>query len=111
MSDDRNPKDPPDDSGSNPNLSNPDRLKEAAAKEPSLGPACLVLAILALAAFCSVCGIASWFVFSDQYPFAEKGITQQLIPWVESSQLAADDKASIVKQLNDLVPLLQARDR
>jgi hypothetical protein len=68
-------------------------------KEPSMGPACLVISILALAVFCAFCGIGSWVMFSDQYPLAEKGITQQLIPWVETSQLAADDKASIVRQL------------
>ncbi len=79
-------------------------------KEPSLGPACLVVAILTLAVFSSVCGISSWFIFSDQYPYAEKGITQQLIPWVETSQLAAEDKQSIIQQLNALVPVLQARE-
>lgn len=79
-------------------------------KEPSLGPACLVLAILALAVFCSVCGIGSWFMFNDQYPFAEKSIRQQLIPWVESSQLATADKKSIIAQLYALIPKLQARE-
>ena len=49
-------------------------------------------------------------MFSDQYPFAEKGITQQLIPWVETSQLAAEDKASIIQQLKALVPKLQTRE-
>lgn len=80
------------------------------AGEPSLGPACLVVAILFLAAFAAVCGIGSWFVFSDQYPYAEKGITKQLIPWVQTSQLAEEDKRSITNQLNDLIPLLQARE-
>ncbi len=79
-------------------------------KEQSLGPACLVVSILGLAAFCAVCGIGSWFVFSDQYPYAEKGITKQLIPWVETSQLAESDKSSIIAQLNALVPKLQTRE-
>lgn len=81
-----------------------------AVKEPSLGPACLVVSILGLAVFCAVCGIGSWFIFSDQYPYAEKGITKQLIPWVETSQLDEADKRSIVQQLNALIPLLQARE-
>ncbi len=80
------------------------------AKEPSLGPACLVVSILLLASFCAVCGIGSWFMFSDQYPYAEKGITQQLIPWVETSQLAEEDKRSIVRQLTALLPTLQSRE-
>lgn len=78
-------------------------------REPSLGPACLVVAILTLAVLSAVCGIGSWFMFSDQYPFAIKGITQQLIPWVATSQLHEADKRSITRQLKDLVPILEAR--
>lgn len=76
-------------------------------QEPSLGPACLVIAILSLATFCAVCAFGSWFTFSDQYPLAEKGITQQLIPWVETSQLAETDRDAIVQELNDLIPMLR----
>ncbi len=79
-------------------------------KEQSLGPACLVISILLLAAFFAVCGIGSWFMFSDQYPLAEKGISQQLIPWVEESQLAERDKRSIIQQLSALLPKLQSRE-
>ena len=82
---------------------------EASHKEPSLGPACMVVAILLMATFFAVGGIGSWLVFSDQYPLAEKGITQQLIPWVETSQLAAEDKRSIVAQLEALLPTLRDR--
>ncbi len=78
-------------------------------KEPSLGPACLVIVILGLASFAAFCAFGSWIMFSDQYPYAEKGISQQLIPWVQQSQLAAADKESIVQQLNALIPKLQQR--
>ena len=78
-------------------------------KEPSLGPACLVLVILSLALFCAICAFGSWFMFSDQYPYAIKGIQQQLIPWVESSQLAEDDQQRIIARLNALLPVLQER--
>lgn len=80
------------------------------AKEPSLGPACLVVAILLLASFLAIGGFLSWFVFSDQYPLAVRGISQQLIPWVETSQLAEADKRSIIRQLEALLPRLQARE-
>jgi hypothetical protein len=83
--------------------------KNAEHKEPSLGPACLVICILGLAAVCAFCGIGSWFMFYDQYPMAEDGIREQLIPWVKQSQLATEDKDSIVKQLNDLIPKLQQK--
>lgn len=75
-----------------------------------MGPACLVVAILTMALFFAVCGFASWWKFSDQHALAEKGITQQLIPWVERSQLASEDKRSIVNQLNALIPKLQAQE-
>ncbi|QDV21943.1 hypothetical protein [Aureliella helgolandensis] len=78
-------------------------------QEPSIGPACLVVVILTLAVFCSVCAFGSWFMFSDQYPLAERGVDEQLIPWVETSQLAAEDKNSIVDQLHDIVAMLHDR--
>lgn len=78
-------------------------------KEPSLGPACLVVAILMLATVCIVCAFGSFFTFSDQYPLAEKGIEQQLIPWVEQSQLAAADKEVILIKLDEVLPLLRQR--
>jgi hypothetical protein len=77
--------------------------------EPSLGPACLVISILSLAVFSSVCAFGSWIVFSDQYPLAEKAITKQLIPWVETSQLAKSDKQSILNQLHELAPVVAER--
>ncbi len=72
-------------------------------KEPSLGPACLVVVILALAGAAAACGIGSWFVFRDQAALAVKAIEKQLVPWVEASQLSPADKASIVGQLDELV--------
>ncbi len=83
--------------------------KENPTSEPSLGPACLVVSILGLAAFSAVCGIGSWFVFSNQPDLAIKSIDKQLIPWVESSQLAPNDKQSVVAQLEELVVQLESR--
>lgn len=78
-------------------------------KEPSLGPACLVIVILMLATFCIVCAFGSWFMFSDQYPLAEKGIERQLMPWIEQSQLSTADKQQIQEQLQDLLPQIRQR--
>lgn len=77
--------------------------------EPSLGPACMVVSILSLAAFSALCGLGSWFVFSNQYPIAVKSIEKQLIPWVEGSQLTQDDKTSIVSQLESVIGKLEAQ--
>lgn len=78
-------------------------------KEPSLGPACLVVAILSLAVLSSVCAFGSWFMFSDQYPLAVRSINEQLIPWVQTSQLSPGDQAQIVGELQRLLPRLEAR--
>ena len=101
------PKSEPEDSGKvdNPNLESSDPAAEL--KEPSLGPACLVITILGLALICIVCGFGSWFMFRDQYPLAKKGITVQLIPWIETSQLSDEDKASITAQLEALIPKIE----
>lgn len=78
-------------------------------KEPSLAPACLVIVILSLAVFCSVCGIGSWFMFSDQYPLAVKSINTQLIPWIESSQLSGEDQEQIIAELNTVLKKVEDR--
>jgi hypothetical protein len=80
---------------------------EKAQGEPSLGPACLVVTILSLAAFTAICGIASWFVFANQPELAKKAIEKTLVPWVEKSQLSPADKESIVNQLEGLVVRLE----
>lgn len=75
--------------------------------EPSLGPACLVVTILSLAAFTAVCGIGSWFVFANQPKLAKKAIEKTLVPWIEGSQLSPLDKESIVNQLGSVVVRLE----
>lgn len=79
-------------------------------KEPSLGPACLVVAILSLAVFFAVCAFGSWIMFADQYQYAAPAITEQLIPWVEQSSLATSDKESILLQLEELVPKVRNKE-
>lgn len=79
-------------------------------KEPSLGPACLVVAILSLAVFFAVCAFGSWIMFADQYQYAEPAIAEQLIPWVEQSSLAAPDKESILLQLEELLPKIRNKE-
>lgn len=72
-------------------------------KEPSLGPACLVVAILCLAGGSAICAFASFFLFGNQPPIAIKAIEKQLIPWIENSHLAPADKESIIEQLDGLI--------
>lgn len=77
--------------------------------EPSMGPACLVIVILMLAAGCAFCAFGSFFFFSDQAALAEKGVTRQLIPWVEQSNLRPDDKRQILESLRDTVEQVRQR--
>jgi hypothetical protein len=77
--------------------------------EPSMGPACLVIVILMLAAGSAFCAFSSFFMFSDQHKLAERGITEALMPWIEQSQLAPQDKREILASLEDL--LVQVRSR
>jgi len=79
-------------------------------KEPSLGPACLVVAILSLAIFFAVCAFGSWIMFADQYQYAAPAIDEQLIPWVEQSSLAMADKESILLQLEELIPKIRNKE-
>ena len=79
-------------------------------KEPSLGPACLVVAILSLAVFFAVCAFGSWFMFADQYQYAEPAIKEQLIPYVEQSSLATEDRESILRQLEALLPKIRNKE-
>ena len=79
-------------------------------KEPSLGPACLVVSILGLAVFFAVCAFGSWIMFADQYQYAEPAIAEQLIPWVEQSSLAMSDKESILTQLEALRPMIRNKE-
>ncbi|MDX1930719.1 MAG: hypothetical protein SFV81_29620 [Pirellulaceae bacterium] len=79
-------------------------------KEPSLGPACLVVAILSLAVFFAVCAFGSWMMFADQYKYAEPAITDQLIPYVEQSTLATEDRESILLQLEALLPKIRNKE-
>jgi hypothetical protein len=78
-------------------------------QEPSLGPACLVVVVLGVAALIAVCSIASFFVFQDQPALAEKGINQLLVPWVESSDLAPAYKQQILSDLADVVEQVRSR--
>jgi hypothetical protein len=79
-------------------------------KEPSLGPACLVVAILSLSVFFAVCAFGSWIMFADQYKYAEPAISEQLIPYVEQSTLATEDRESILLQLEALLPKIRNKE-
>lgn len=77
--------------------------------EPSMGPACLVIVVLTLAVFFAFCAFGSFFFFSDQPALAERGINEQLIPWVETSNLSPPDKRAVLADLEDAVEQVKSR--
>ncbi len=76
--------------------------------EPSLGPACVTISILALGTFAILCSFGSWLAFSNQPKMAVQSIENQLIPWIDGSQLALEDRQAIILQLKMLVGELKA---
>lgn len=77
--------------------------------EPSMGPACLVIVVLTLAVFSALCAFGSFFFFSDQPALAQRGINEQLIPWVETSNLSPPNKREILADLEDAVERVKSR--
>ncbi len=49
-------------------------------------------------------------MFADQYKYAEPAITDQLIPYVEQSALATEDRESILLQLEALIPKIRNKE-
>ncbi len=49
-------------------------------------------------------------MFADQYKYAEPAITEQLIPYVEQSALATEDRESILLQLEALLPKIRNKE-
>ncbi len=78
--------------------------------EPSMGPACLVIVVLALAMFFAVCAFGSFFFFSDQPALALRGINDYLVPWVESSNLSPGDKEAILQNLREVSNTVAERE-
>lgn len=66
--------------------------------------------MLGLALFIAICSFGSFFFFRDQPALAERGITEQLIPWVESSNLSPADKQAILAELQEVVEKVRSRE-
>lgn len=49
-------------------------------------------------------------MFADQHKYAEPAITEQLIPYVEQSTLATEDRESILLQLEALLPKIRNKE-
>lgn len=49
-------------------------------------------------------------MFADQYKYAEPAITEMLIPYVEQSTLATEDRESILLQLEALLPKIRNKE-
>jgi predicted DNA-binding protein len=73
-----------------------------AQKDVSLGPACLVFAVIgAVALSLTMIGMAA-MLSSNQGRRAAYSVREMIIPWVEQSSLTVTDRNNIVERLTDL---------
>jgi hypothetical protein len=71
-------------------------------KDVSLGPACLVVAVIG--AICLSLGMIAMaaMMTGSQGRRAAYSVREQLIPWVEQSSLSTTDKQAIIERMTDL---------
>lgn len=71
-------------------------------KDVSLGPACLVVAVIG--AICVSLGMIAMaaMMTGSQGRRAAYSVREQLIPWVEQSSLSTTDKQAIIERMTDL---------
>ena len=71
-------------------------------KPVTLGPACAVLFLMGALALAVSLVIASWMLMGNQPAMAARAIEEQMIPWVNQSVLAPDDRSEILEELRQL---------
>lgn len=76
-------------------------------KDVSLGPACLVVFVVGLMLICIAVAYMSFMLTGNQGPRAARAVREQLIPWVDQSDLSKTDQAAIIDELNDLASKME----
>ncbi|MFN5771338.1 MAG: hypothetical protein ACK44Z_18500, partial [Pirellulaceae bacterium] len=71
-------------------------------KPVTLGPACAVLFLMGALALAVSLVIASWMLMGNQPAMAARAIEEQMIPWVNQSVLAPEDRSEILEELRQL---------
>ncbi len=80
----------------------------AAPKDVSLGPACGVVFLLGGVVFAIIVSVSAYLLIGKQGERASSAIREQLIPWVDESELSVPDKARINERLMDLAADVEA---
>jgi hypothetical protein len=96
----------PAETGKENQASNPAAKQERGAggpqKDVSLGPACLVFAVLGAVGLSLLMVVLAFMLSGSQGRRAAYAVREQLIPWVEQSSLSVGDRNAIVERMTEL---------
>jgi hypothetical protein len=76
-------------------------------KDVPLGPACFVVFIFTLVLLCVVVAVMSLMLTGKQGGRAAYALREQLIPWVDQSQLSQTDQVEIIQELTSLASRME----
>lgn len=85
-------------------------VPEEEAGDVSLGPACLVVSIFGLAFLCIVVAFMSFMLIGKQGGRAAYALREQLIPWVDQSDLSKTDQTMIIDELQGLASKMERNE-
>ncbi len=85
-------------------------VPEDEAGDVSLGPACLVVSIFGLAFLCIVVAFMSFMLIGKQGGRAAYAVREQLIPWVDQSDLSKTDQTMIIDELQGLASKMERNE-
>ncbi len=85
-------------------------VPEEEAGDVSLGPACLVVSIFGLAFLCIVVAFMSFMLIGKQGGRAAYAVREQLIPWVDQSDLSKTDQTMIIDELQALASQMERNE-
>lgn len=85
-------------------------VPEEEAGDVSLGPACLVVSIFGLAFLCIVVAFMSFMLIGKQGGRAAYALREQLIPWVDQSDLSKTDQTMIIDELQGLASQMERNE-
>jgi len=87
-----------------------DPSDSAESGDVSLGPACMVVSMFGLAFLCIVVAFMSFMLIGKQGSRAAYAVREQLIPWVDQSDLSNSDQTMIIDELQGLASQMERNE-
>lgn len=87
-----------------------DPSDSAESGDVSLGPACMVVSMFGLAFLCIVVAFMSFMLIGKQGARAAYAVREQLIPWVDQSDLSNSDQTMIIDELQGLASQMERNE-